>query len=61
MELHDLITIAAILIAGFWTIHKELTAIRVAISEKVTYEDCSKKRDKCPLEDRIKNIEEKMK
>ena len=57
MNWHDLVTLAVILITGFWTIHKELTAIRVAINDSVTHDDCSKKRDKCPLIKRIELLE----
>ena len=57
MNWHDILTLGVILIGGFWTLHKELTAIREAICNKVTYEDCSHKRAKCPLVERIERLE----
>lgn len=59
MNWHDILTLGVILIGGFWTLHKELTAIREAICHKVTYEDCSARREKCPLVARIEKLERK--
>ena len=59
MNWHDLLTLGVILITGFWAVHKELTAIRVAINDSVTHDDCSRKRDKCPLIQRIERLEER--
>ena len=57
MNWHDLIALLGVLICGFWKIHQELTGIREAISLKVTYADCSQKRQQCPLVERVERLE----
>lgn len=60
MTTYEWLTLIGVLLAGFWTIATKLSSIEKALMNKVSYEDCSHKRDTCPcmqeLNRRIANM-----
>jgi len=48
MSNFEWITTIAVLLGGFWTLSKNLSDIKIALQDKVSYNDCSKKREHCP-------------
>ena len=48
MTTYEWISLIGILLGGFWVLAQKLSAIEKALVGKVSYKDCSEKRDKCP-------------
>lgn len=60
MTTHEWIMLILVLLGGFWTLNRQLSKIEVALSGKVSYVDCSEKRDKCPCREEICKIKERI-
>ena len=60
MSNYEWISIIVVLIGGFWALGQKLTKIELAVQGKVSYDDCSKKRDKCPCVRDIEKLKEKL-
>ena len=56
MTTHEWIMLILVLLGGFWTLSRQLAKIEVALSGKVSYTDCSEKRDKCPCHEEVCKI-----
>ena len=47
MSTYEWVTLIVVLLGGFWTLNRQLTKIEIALSGKVSYADCSDRREKC--------------
>ena len=48
MTTYEWLCLIGVLLGGFWILAQKLNAIEKALVGKVSYHDCSEKRDKCP-------------
>lgn len=48
MSTFEWLSLIGVLGAGFWTLSTKLSKIETALHDRVSYEDCSVKREKCP-------------
>ena len=60
MTTYEWITLICVLLGGFWQISQKLNKIETALVGKVSYEDCSKKRDKCPCVRELHELKERI-
>ena len=60
MTTFEWISLIGILLGGFWVLSQKLSAIEKALVGKVSYKDCSEKRDRCPCMIEVKKIRERM-
>ena len=60
MTTFDWISLIGVLLGGFWVLAQKLNAIEKALVGKVSYHDCSEKRDRCPCVRELKTLKERM-
>jgi len=60
MTTFEWISLIGILLGGFWVLTSKLTAIEKALVGKVSYKDCSEKRDRCPCVRELEELRERM-
>ena len=56
MTTYEWISLLAVIIGGFWTLNRQLTKIELAVKEKVSYDFCSSRQEKCPCHEQIREI-----
>lgn len=61
MSTFEWISLIGVLISGFWLLANKLTKIETTLVGKVSYEDCSRKREHCPCVREMNQIKEEMK
>ena len=47
MSTHEWVMLIAVLLGGFWKLNRQRAKIEVALSGKVTYDECSARRRSC--------------
>ena len=57
MTTYEWLGLIAVLIGGFWKLSSKLTKIEVALSGKVSFEDCAERQRKCPCHKKVETIE----
>lgn len=55
---YEWIGLIVVLIGGFWKLSSKLTKIEVALSGKVSFDDCSEKQGKCPCHGKVRELEQ---
>ena len=60
MTTYEWVMLIGVIIGGFWTLSQKLSKIETALVGKVSYKDCSEKRDRCPCVRDIKEIKERI-
>lgn len=55
MSTYEWASMIGVIAGGFWVLSQKLSRIEVALAGKVSYADCSEKREKCPC---VKEMEE---
>lgn len=60
MTTFEWISLIGILLSGFWVLASKLTAIEKALVGKVSYKDCSEKRDQCPCVREVEKLKERL-
>ena len=58
---YEWIGLIVVLISGFWKLSSKLTKIEVALSGKVSFDDCSEKQGKCPCHGKVRELEQLIK
>ena len=60
MTTFEWISLIGVLLTGFWVLAQKLNAIEKALVGKVSYHDCSEKRDKCPCVRELHELRERI-
>ena len=56
MTTYQWLSIVLVLLGGMWKMNQTLTEIKIALSGKVSYGDCSDRQEKCPCHKEIERI-----
>lgn len=60
MTTYQWLSIVIVLLGGMWRMNQTLTEIKVALSGKVSYGDCSDRQENCPCREEIKKLQKEM-
>ena len=60
MTTFEWISLIGILLGGFWVLASKLSAIEKALVSKVSYKDCSDKRDRCPCVRELEELKDRL-